>query len=596
MNKVINISTKNNIKEFDALIVGGGGSGMRTSLELAKSGLNTAVISKVFPTRSHTVSAQGGITCAIQSADPNDDWRWHMYDTVKGSDYIGDQDAIEYMCSEGPKAVYELEHMGLPFSRFENGRIYQRPFGGQSKDFGKGGQAARTCAAADRTGHALLHTLYQNNVKEGTNFLNEWFAVDLVKNSKNEITGVIAFSIESGEVCYLKAQATVLATGGAGRIYASTTNALINTGDGLGMTLRAGFPAQDMEMWQFHPTGIHGAGSLVTEGCRGEGGYLINADGERFMERYAPNAKDLAGRDVVARSMVMEILEGRGCGPEKDHVFLKLDHLGADVLNSKLPGICELSKTFAHVDPIKEPIPVVPTCHYMMGGTPTNIHGQAFSRTDEKDFMVSGLFSVGEAACVSVHGANRLGGNSLLDLIVFGRAAGKHINEELKSGGGVDKASNEDIELAMSRLNTLNESESGYEVADVKKQLQTCMQNYFGVFRRGEFMEKGVEELKEIREKSENLYLKDKSIAFNTNRVEALELQNLLEVAEATAISAMMRDESRGAHARDDFPERDDENWLCHSLYDPVEKKLGKRDVNFVPKEVEAFPPKMRSY
>ncbi|MFL2728800.1 MAG: succinate dehydrogenase flavoprotein subunit [Gammaproteobacteria bacterium] len=596
MNKVINIAAKNNIKEFDALIVGGGGSGMRTSLELAKSGLNTAVISKVFPTRSHTVSAQGGITCAIQSADPNDDWRWHMYDTVKGSDYIGDQDAIEYMCSEGPKAVYELEHMGLPFSRFENGRIYQRPFGGQSKDFGKGGQAARTCAAADRTGHALLHTLYQNNVKEGTNFLNEWFAVDLVKNSKNEITGVIAFSIESGEVCYLKAQATVLATGGAGRIYASTTNALINTGDGLGMTLRAGFPAQDMEMWQFHPTGIHGAGSLVTEGCRGEGGYLVNADGERFMERYAPNAKDLAGRDVVARSMVMEILEGRGCGPEKDHVFLKLDHLGADVLNSKLPGICELSKTFAHVDPIKEPIPVVPTCHYMMGGTPTNIHGQAFSRNDEKDFMVSGLFSVGEAACVSVHGANRLGGNSLLDLVVFGRAAGKHINEELKSGGGVDKASNEDIELAMSRLNTLNESESGYEVADVKKQLQTCMQSYFGVFRRGEFMEKGVKELKEIREKSENLYLKDKSIAFNTNRVEALELQNLLEVAEATAISAMMRDESRGAHARDDFPERDDENWLCHSLYDPVEKKLGKRDVNFVPKEVEAFPPKMRSY
>ena len=596
MNKVINIAAKNNIKEFDALIVGGGGSGMRTSLELAKSGLNTAVISKVFPTRSHTVSAQGGITCAIQSADPNDDWRWHMYDTVKGSDYIGDQDAIEYMCSEGPKAVYELEHMGLPFSRFENGRIYQRPFGGQSKDFGKGGQAARTCAAADRTGHALLHTLYQNNVKEGTNFLNEWFAVDLVKNSKNEITGVIAFSIESGEVCYLKAQATVLATGGAGRIYASTTNALINTGDGLGMTLRAGFPAQDMEMWQFHPTGIHGAGSLVTEGCRGEGGYLVNADGERFMERYAPNAKDLAGRDVVARSMVMEILEGRGCGPEKDHVFLKLDHLGADVLNSKLPGICELSKTFAHVDPIKEPIPVVPTCHYMMGGTPTNIHGQAFSRNDEKDFMVSGLFSVGEAACVSVHGANRLGGNSLLDLVVFGRAAGKHINEELKSGGGVDKSSNEDIELAMSRLNTLNESESGYEVADVKKQLQTCMQSYFGVFRRGEFMEKGVKELKEIREKSENLYLKDKSIAFNTNRVEALELQNLLEVAEATAISAMMRDESRGAHARDDFPERDDENWLCHSLYDPVEKKLGKRDVNFVPKEVEAFPPKMRSY
>ena len=412
----------NNIKtiEYDALIIGGGGSGMRASLELAKSGLNTAVVSKVFPTRSHTVSAQGGITCAIASADPNDDWRWHMYDTVKGADFIGDQDAIEYLCSEGPKAVFELEHMGLPFSRFENGRIYQRPFGGQSKDFGKGGQASRTCAAADRTGHALLHTLYQNNVKEGTNFLNEWFAVDLVKNSKDEITGVIAFSIENGEVAYLKAQATVLATGGAGRIYASTTNALINTGDGLAMTLRAGLPAQDMEMWQFHPTGIYGAGSLVTEGCRGEVGYLINGDGERFMERYAPNVKDLAGRDVVARSMVLEILEGRGCGENKDHIFLKLDHLGADVLNSKLPGICELSRTFAHVDPIFEPIPVVPTCHYMMGGTPTNVSGQAFTRIYNEDKLIPGLFSAGEAACVSVHGANRLGGNSLLDLIVFG--------------------------------------------------------------------------------------------------------------------------------------------------------------------------------
>ena len=431
---------------------------MRASLELAKSGLKTAVVSKVFPTRSHTVSAQGGITCAIASADPNDDWRWHMYDTVKGADFIGDQDAIEYLCSEGPKAVFELEHMGLPFSRFENGRIYQRPFGGQSKDFGKGGQAARTCAAADRTGHALLHTLYQNNVKEGTNFLNEWFAVDLVKNSKDEVTGVIAFSIENGEVAYLKAQATVLATGGAGRIYASTTNALINTGDGLGMALRAGFPAQDMEMWQFHPTGIYGAGSLVTEGCRGEGGYLINKDGERFMERYAPNVKDLAGRDVVARSMVLEILEGRGCGEKNDHIFLKLDHLGADVLNSKLPGICELSRTFAHVDPICEPIPVVPTCHYMMGGTPTNVNGQAFTRINDEDKLIPGLFSAGEAACVSVHGANRLGGNSLLDLVVFGRATGMHIQNELKSGGGVDSATRSDIKQSLERLNILNES------------------------------------------------------------------------------------------------------------------------------------------
>ena len=587
-----------NIKtlEFDVLVIGGGGSGMRTSLELAKSGLKTAVVSKVFPTRSHTVSAQGGITCAIASADPQDDWRWHMYDTVKGSDYIGDQDAIEYMCSEGPKAVFELEHMGLPFSRTENGRIYQRPFGGQSKDFGKGGQAARTCAAADRTGHALLHTLYQNNVKEGSNFLNEWFAVDLVLNKFKEVTGVVAFSIESGEVAYLKAQATVLATGGAGRIYASTTNALINTGDGLGMSLRAGIPAQDMEMWQFHPTGIYGAGSLVTEGCRGEGGYLINKDGERFMERYAPNAKDLAGRDVVARSMVLEILEGRGCGEDKDHVFLKLDHLGADVLNAKLPGICELSRTFAAVDPVYEPIPVVPTCHYMMGGTPTNIHGQAFKLSSSDDDYIPGLFSVGEAACVSVHGANRLGGNSLLDLVVFGRAAGLHINEALKSGGGVADSDKDDIELALHNLNKLNESSAGYEVSAVKKELQEVMQNYFGVFRRGDFMDKGVSALEEIREKIENLHLKDKSAAFNTNRVEAIELQNLFEVAEATAISSLQRTESRGAHAREDYPDRDDENWLCHSLYDPTTKVLGKRHVNFEPSQVEAFPPKVRTY
>jgi len=592
------IYNSTNIKtlEFDALIIGGGGSGMRASLELAKSGLKTAVVSKVFPTRSHTVSAQGGITCAIQSADPNDDWRWHMYDTIKGADFIGDQDAIEYLCSEGPKAVFELEHMGLPFSRFENGRIYQRPFGGQSKDYGKGGQAARTCAAADRTGHALLHTLYQNNVKEGTNFLNEWFAVDIVKNDNNEVTGVIAFSIEYGEVAYLKAQSTVMATGGAGRIYASTTNALINTGDGLAMALRAGFPAQDMEMWQFHPTGIYGAGSLVTEGCRGEGGYLINGDGERFMERYAPNVKDLAGRDVVARSIVLEILEGRGCGENKDHIYLKLDHLGADVLNAKLPGICELSRTFAHVDPILEPIPVVPTCHYMMGGTPTNIHGQAFNRVNEVDSIVPGLFAAGEAACVSVHGANRLGGNSLLDLVVFGRATGMFIQDEIKSGGGVKSATDSDIDSALERLNRLNESNSGYETAEVKKQLQECMQNYFGVFRRGEFMEKGLNELNEIREKVNNLHLKDKSNAFNTSRVEAIELQNLFEVAEATAVAAYSRDESRGAHARDDYPDRDDKNWLCHSLYEPQSKSVSKRDVNFTPSKVESFPPIVRTY
>ena len=589
-------STNLKVLNFDALIVGGGGSGMRASLELAKSGLNTAVISKVFPTRSHTVSAQGGITCAIQSADPNDDWRWHMYDTVKGSDYIGDQDAIEYMCSEGPKAVFELEHMGLPFSRTENGRIYQRPFGGQSKDFGKGGQAARTCAAADRTGHALLHTLYQNNVKEGTNFLNEWFAVDLVTNANNAVCGAIAFSIESGEIAFLRAQATVLATGGAGRIYASTTNALINTGDGLGMALRAGFPAQDMEMWQFHPTGIYGAGSLVTEGCRGEGGYLVNSEGERFMERYAPTAKDLAGRDVVARSMVLEIIEGRGCGENKDHVFLKLDHLGKDVLDAKLPGICELSKTFAHVDPVYEPIPVVPTCHYMMGGTPTNIHGQAFSQSNGADQVVQGLFSVGEAACVSVHGANRLGGNSLLDLVVFGRAAGLYIEETMKQGVELKDASNDDIDKALERLNKLNASTEGDQVAVLKEKMQQNMQNNFGVFRRGDLMEKGIDELAKTREEVDSIFLKDKSATFNTARIEALEMQNLFEVAEATAITANARKESRGAHARDDFTERDDENWLKHSIYYADTKEVSKRDVNYRPKTVQAFQPMVRSY
>jgi succinate dehydrogenase / fumarate reductase flavoprotein subunit len=582
---------------FDAVIVGGGGSGMRTALQLAQSGLKTACMSKVFPTRSHTVSAQGGITCAIASDDPNDDWRWHMYDTVKGSDYIGDQDAIEYMCSVGPQAVFELEHMGLPFSRTETGRIYQRPFGGQSKDYGKGGQAARTCAAADRTGHALLHTLYQQNLKANTTFLSEWFAVDLVKNQDGAVTGVVAICIETGETVYVRSKAVVLATGGAGRIYASTTNALMNTGDGTGMALRAGFPVQDMEMWQFHPTGIYGAGTLVTEGCRGEGGYLINKDGERFMERYAPNAKDLAGRDVVARSMVLEILEGRGCGPEGDHVLLKLDHLGEKILNSRLPGICELSRTFAHVDPVKAPIPVVPTCHYMMGGTPTNIHGQAIAVDGSgQESFIDGLYACGEAACVSVHGANRLGGNSLLDLVVFGRAAGLHLEEVLRQGVSHRDASDSDLEAAQARLAKLNESTGGESVADVRKALQTCMQNSFGVFRSQEYMEKGVEQLAEIRERVSKLHLADKSDAFNTARLEALELGNLLEIAEATAISAMERKESRGAHARDDFQDRDDANWLCHSIYNPATKTLGKRAVNFTPKSVETFEPKVRTY
>ncbi|PCI48105.1 MAG: succinate dehydrogenase flavoprotein subunit [Moraxellaceae bacterium] len=582
---------------YDAVIVGGGGAGLRAALQLSQSGQKTALISKVFPTRSHTVSAQGGITCAIASDDPEDDWRWHMYDTVKGSDYIGDQDAIEYMCNVGPEVVYELEHMGLPFSRTEAGRIYQRPFGGQSKNFGEGGQAARTCAAADRTGHALLHTLYQQNVKNDTVFFNEWYAFEMITNQDGAVCGVMAMCIETGEVVAFKSKATVFATGGSGRIYSSTTNALINTGDGVGMALRAGLPAQDMEMWQFHPTGIAGAGVLVTEGCRGEGGYLINKDGERFMERYAPNAKDLASRDVVARSIMMEILDGKGAGPEGDHVFLKLDHLGEDVLHSKLPGICELSKTFAAVDPVYDPIPVVPTCHYMMGGIPTNINGQALRRDSQgKEQIVPGLYAVGEVACVSVHGANRLGGNSLLDLVVFGRAAGMHIEKSLRDGMELRDVSESDFERAESRMDRWESSSSGEDVAVLRKDLQQIMQNHFGVFRKGDLMLEGVAKLAELRERIGKGYMADKSSTFNTARIEALELDNLLEVAEATAISAEVRKESRGAHSRYDFPDRDDENWLVHSFYDPTNKQLSKRDVNFSPKQVPTFQPKARTY
>ena len=586
------------VHEFDAVVIGAGGAGMRAALQISESGKSCALLSKVFPTRSHTVSAQGGITVALGNSH-EDNWEWHMYDTVKGSDYIGDQEAIEYMCKTGPEAIIEMENMGLPFSRTEDGKVYQRPFGGQSRNFG-GEQAARTAAAADRTGHALLHLLYQQNVKNRTKVFSEWYALDLVKNQQGQVVGCTAIDIETGEVVYFKSKATVLATGGAGRIYASTTNAHINTGDGIGMAMRAGVPLQDMEFWQFHPTGIAGAGTLVTEGCRGEGGYLLNKDGERFMERYAPNAKDLAGRDVVARSMMTEIREGRGCdGPWGPHLKLKLDHLGKDVLESRLPGILELSRTFAHVDPVKEPIPVIPTCHYMMGGIPTNVDGQVINiDVDGNESKVDGLFACGEIACVSVHGANRLGGNSLLDLVVFGRATGLHLGKSLDEIDVKSDASESDIDVAMARFNRWESSEvgKGESPVQIKKDMQTCMQLNFSVFREGESMAEGLKELKEIRERLQNASLDDKSSDFNTQRIECLELDNLMETAYSTALAANFRTESRGAHSRFDFTERDDENWLCHSVYLPESETLRRRDVNMAPKLREAFPPKVRSY
>lgn len=563
---------------------------------LALQGLNVALVSKVFPIRSHTVSAQGGITCALGNAH-EDDWRWHMYDTVKGSDYLGDQDCIEYLCQAGPEVVYELEHMGLPFSRMDTGQIYQRSFGGQSKNFGKA-QAARTCAAADRTGHALLHTLYQQNLKANAHFFDEWYALELVKNTHGELAGITALCIENGEIAFFHTRVVVLATGGAGRIYQSSTNALINTGDGLGMVQRAGLPLQDMEMWQFHPTGIAGVGVLITEGCRGEGGYLVNRLGERFMTQYAPQVKDLASRDVVSRAIALELRAGRGCNPEGlDYVYLKLDHLGAAVIKSRLPGIRELAMTFANVDPIDKPVPVVPTAHYMMGGIPTNVFGQVLALDrNGLDRVVSGLYAVGECACVSVHGANRLGGNSLLDLVVFGRAAGSHIKTALESQTlPLLKITEAEVALGFARLHRWNSKGSGESVALIRAEMHQVMQRNFGVFRTEVDMKQGLGNLESLQARLNLASLTDTSAIFNTARIEALELDNLMAVAIATAISALTRKESRGAHTREDFPKRDDANWLKHILYS-LELGVQYRAVNRTPKEMPAFEPQERVY
>jgi succinate dehydrogenase / fumarate reductase flavoprotein subunit len=586
------------VRRFDAIVVGAGGSGMRAALELARANLKVAVLTKVFPTRSHTVAAQGGIAAPLANST-EDNWHWHMYDTVKGSDYLGDQDAIEYMCRRANEVVVELEHMGMPFDRLENGKIYQRPFGGHTQDYGSAKMAMRACAAADRTGHAMLHTLYQQNVRANTQFFVEWMALDLIRDPQDgAVIGVAALEMETGEVCIFQGKATLFATGGAGRIYAASTNAFINTGDGLGMAARAGIPLQDMEFYQFHPTGVYGAGVLITEGVRGEGGYLLNKDGERFMERYAPNAKDLASRDVVSRAMTTEIKEGRGCGPEADHVMLKLDHLGPEVINLRLPGIREIAIKFANADPIREPIPVVPTVHYQMGGIPANYMGQVVvPEGASPEAIVPGFYAAGECSCVSVHGANRLGTNSLLDLLVFGKSSGEQMIKDIRGLPRPHRNLPKDAgEASRARLARLDAARSGERVPEVGADLRKVMQAHCGVFRFPDDLAKGVEKMQEIAARAQRSYIQDKSKVFNTARIEALELDNLVESALSTVVSAEARKESRGAQARADFPERDDRNWLKHTLWYKDGNRLAYKPVHLKPLTVETFEPKVRTY
>jgi succinate dehydrogenase flavoprotein subunit len=582
-------------RSFDVVVVGAGGAGLRAALQLSEAGLSVAVLSKVFPTRSHTVAAQGGIGAALGNMG-EDSWLWHMYDTVKGSDWLGDQDTIEFMCREAPKAVYELEHYGMPFDRNENGTVYQRPFGGHSQNFGER-PVQRSCCAADRTGHAMLHTLYQRNVRARTQFFVEWLALDLIRDASGQVLGVTALEMETGEVMILHARATLFATGGAGRIFWSTTNAFINTGDGLGMAARAGIPLEDMEFWQFHPTGVAGAGILITEGVRGEGGYLLNKNGERFMERYAPNLKDLASRDVVSRAMATEIKEGRGAGQHADYLLLKLDHLGRETIEKRLPGIAEIARKFANVDPVKDPIPVVPTAHYQMGGIPTNYLGEVIVPGGSgPETVVPGFYAAGEVACASVHGANRLGTNSLTDLLVFGKSAADSITRFLAGNPGIRDLPRDAGDASLARLARLDGQKGGESVADVARDMRRTMQGHCGVFRFPDMLVSGVKKIREVADRATHTEIKDKSKIFNTARVEALELDNLVEVARASMVSAEARKESRGAHDRADHPKRDDVNWLKHTLWFKDGDRLEYKPVHMKPLSAETIEPKVRTY